>query len=67
MAEAKVLGVIITRVSDPVVYRGACRLCSWATHPGGTTHELALTAIRAHVEAAHNATITTIAKASERP
>lgn len=37
------------------VYRAICQLCPWASHPGGTTEELARLAATAHVAAAHNA------------
>lgn len=48
-------GRITPSDTEPVAYRSSCRLCPWASHVGGTAHDLALAALAAHLEAVHGA------------
>lgn len=50
--------LVLTSSSDPTCNRAVCRVCSWASHPGGTTQDLAVAAAIAHVEAAHGGRFT---------
>lgn len=51
----RVVAIVVSSTTAPTVFRARCRVCDWASHPGGTTEALARAAATAHVEAVHNA------------
>lgn len=61
-----VAAVVVRSTTEPIVFRGICQVCNWATHPGGTTEHGARAAALAHVEAAHGCRLVVFEPADER-
>lgn len=50
--------LVLTSTTDPSYHRAKYRICPWASHPAGTTQDLAVAAAVAHVEAVHGGRFT---------